>query len=209
MTRPSRARGNAASSACPSMPSDIQRVGPRGVPGVPDDLPADLQSQPDERPPDYSVVDVPSPRGHRPHDRRFPARHQLHDVDGEPPPHGGRPGEHHLHTLGQPRRGPRRPDHRQRFGPPRELSVEDQQRQPAEVVDMPMRHEHGADLTRVQPQPSQRDQARRPAVHQDRRLPVGSGQGVSSPSAKRRYRSAERRTAAAPSSVSARPQNPP
>ncbi|GAB3909511.1 hypothetical protein GCM10029964_111190 [Kibdelosporangium lantanae] len=45
-------------------------------------------------------------------------------------------------------------------------------RQPAEMVDVAVRDEHGGDLARVQPLPPQGDQAGGPAVQQDRGAPV-------------------------------------
>jgi hypothetical protein len=67
----------------------------------------------------------------------------------------------------------------QRAGAPAELAVEDQERQPAEVVAVQVGDEHGADLAGVEAAGPERAERCRPAVEQDgclaRRAQVDAG----------------------------------
>jgi len=65
------------------------------------------------------------------------------------------------------------PGHQPRLGAAGELTVENQERQPAEMVTVQMAHRHRAHRVRVQPLGLQRHQAGGPAVHQHRLLVSG------------------------------------
>jgi hypothetical protein len=62
------------------------------------------------------------------------ARVQLRHLDREPAPDPGGTGKQALHRLGEPLADARRAGHGQGRGAPGELGVEDQERQPAEMV---------------------------------------------------------------------------
>lgn len=83
-----------------------------------------------------------------------------------------RAGEQRLHRRGQPTGDAWRPGHQQRRRPVAELAVQDQERQPAEVVTVQVGYRHRADRVRVQPLGLQRHQAGSAAVDQQH-LPFG------------------------------------
>jgi hypothetical protein len=65
-------------------------------------------------------------------------------------------GETGLHRLAQPARGPGRSGHGERPGAAAELAVEDEERQPAEVVGVQVRNEHRRHLARIETQGPER-----------------------------------------------------
>jgi hypothetical protein len=75
-------------------------------------------------------------------------------------------GEQCLHRLGQPDPGAWWPGHQQWRGPVGELAVENQERQPTEVITMQVGYRHRTDRMRVQPLGLQRHQTGGTAVDQ-------------------------------------------
>jgi hypothetical protein len=57
--------------------------------------------------------------------------------------------------------------HDERARAPRELAVEDQERDAAEVIAVQMREDHRVDCRRIDTEAAHRDQRRRAAVHED------------------------------------------
>jgi hypothetical protein len=74
----------------------------------------------------------------------------------------------HLHRRDDPLPDTCRAGDRQRPDAAGELAVQDQERDATEVVAVKMGHHHRVHLGRVQALLSHGDQARRPAVHQQR-----------------------------------------
>jgi hypothetical protein len=81
-----------------------------------------------------------------------------------------RSGKEHLHRLADAHLHAGRSGDRQRPGTPRELAVEDQERQTAEVVAVQVRQQHRVHRIRIDAEPLHRDQRRRAAVDQHRTI---------------------------------------
>src|SRR6202035_4372840 len=111
-----------------------QAPGPGGVAGVGDGRAAEAEPQ-GQRRRTARVVYFPSRDLDAGHGRRAAWR-QFYDVDAEAAVRSWRAGERCLHGVPEALRGAWRPCDRQRPVPPAELAVEDQERQPPEVVAM-------------------------------------------------------------------------
>lgn len=129
---------------------------------------------------EVGVLDFPSAHSRRAEPGGLPVGPQFGDLHREPALRLAGAREQRLHCLGQPRPDARWPGHLQRRGPAGELAVEDQERQPAEMVTVQVGHCHGIDGPRIQPLGLERHQAGSAAIdqqhlsfpgHVDTRLP--------------------------------------
>jgi hypothetical protein len=97
------------------------------------------------------VLDLPSAHGCRAQCGRCPVGMELGYLHRAPPRRLSGPWEQRLHRRGQPRPDARWPGHLQRSGPARGLTVEDQERQPAEMVPVQVGPGHRIDRGRIEP----------------------------------------------------------
>lgn len=97
----------------------------------------------------------------------------LGDVHGETPAHAGRAGKQGVHGPGQPVTSASGPGNGQVPGAVTELAVEDEEREPAEMIAVQVADHDGADHVGIQVLQAQRGQAGRSAVQQGVRLAGG------------------------------------
>jgi hypothetical protein len=89
---------------------------------------------------------------------------QLGEPDVESPPDGRRARKEHLHRLAHAGLDAGRSHHDERARAPRELAVEDQERDAAEVIAVQVGEDHRVDRRGIDAEAAHRNQGRRAAV---------------------------------------------
>src|SRR5262245_42183202 len=142
-----------------------QALAPLGVPRVDDRAPCPLDAQGIGR--RAALVLDWEPGDREGAERGGGARLELDEIGLESTRHPGRAREQHLHRCRQPLPSARRAGDGEERLAPRELAVEDEEGEPAEVVAVQMREEDAADGDGIDAGRLERDERCRAAVDED------------------------------------------